>query len=283
METSLRFSKIQGTGNDFVIINNFGAEFETLCQRFGIEERELVRAVCSRRTGVGADGLILVEPSQSADFKWRFFNADGSSAKMCGNGMRCVARYAFEEGIAPKKMRVETGAGIVEAEVLGRDVKVKLTPPKELQLNLKAEGLTLHFIDTGVPHAVVIVDSVELVKVDEIGRKIRNSPLFAPSGANVNFAEVRLDKVLVRTYERGVEGETLACGTGATASALIAAELFNLSSPVEVEVRSGERLKIYFDENMREVYLEGPTLWVYDGHLREEFLNDAASKVYKVS
>ena len=279
-EIMLKFSKLQGTGNDFVIINNLGGQFNDFC--VGVREEELVRAICSRRTGVGADGLILIEDSQVANFKWRFFNADGSLAEMCGNGMRCVARYAYEEGLAPEKMTVETEAGIVEAEVLGRNVKVKLTPPKDFNLNLKAEGLTLHFVNTGVPHAVVFVDALELVEVDEVGRKVRFSPLFAPAGANVNFVEVRLDRILVRTYERGVEAETLACGTGAVASALIAAKLFNLPSPVEVEVRSGERLKVYFDEKMEEVYLEGPTLWVYDGYLREELINDAATKAYRV-
>jgi len=279
-EIMLRFSKLQGTGNDFVIINNLGGQFNDFC--VGVGEEELVRAICSRRTGVGADGLILIEDSQVANFRWRFFNADGSPAEMCGNGMRCVARYAYEEGLAPEKMTVETDAGIVEAEVLGRNVKVRLTPPKDFNLNLKTEGLTLHFVNTGVPHAVVFVDALELVEVDEVGKRIRFSPLFAPAGTNVNFVEVRLDRILVRTYERGVEAETLACGTGAVASALIAAKLFNLPSPVEVEVRSGERLRVYFDEDMREVYLEGPTLWVYDGYLREELINDAAAKAYRV-
>jgi len=279
-EIMLKFSKLQGTGNDFVIINNLGGQFNHFCAR--VREEELVRAICSRRTGVGADGLILIEDSQVANFRWRFFNADGSPAEMCGNGMRCVARYAFEEGLAPEKMTVETDAGIVEAEVLGRSVKVKLTPPGDFNFNLKAEGLTLHFVNTGVPHAVVFVDALELVDVNGVGRKVRFSPLLAPAGANVNFVEVRLDRISVRTYERGVEAETLACGTGAVASALIAAKLFGLSSPVEVEVRSGERLKVYFDEDMKEVYLEGPTLWVYDGYLREELINDAAAKAYRV-
>jgi len=276
----LKFAKLQGTGNDFIIINNLGGQFNDFCIR--VKEEDLVRAICSRRTGVGADGLILIEDSQVANFKWRFFNADGSPAEMCGNGMRCVARFAYEEGLAPERMKVETDVGIVEAEVLGRDVRVKLTPPKDFNLNLKAEGLTVHYVNTGVPHAVVFVDALELVDVEDVGRRLRFSPTFSPAGANVNFVEVRLDRILVRTYERGVEAETLACGTGAVASALIAARLFNLSSPVEVEVRSGERLKVYFDEGMKEVYLEGPTLWVYDGYLREEIVDDAASKTYRV-
>ncbi len=275
----LKFAKIQGTGNDFIIINNLAGAFNDFFP--GVKEEVAVRVLCSRRTGVGADGLILIEESSVANFKWRFFNADGSSAKMCGNGMRCVARFAFEVGLAPAKMKVETGAGIVEAEVLGRDVRVKLTPPKDFNLGLEAEGLTVHFVDTGVPHAVVFVDRIDLVDVERVGRELRYSPLFAPAGANVNFVEVRLDRIIVRTYERGVEAETLACGTGAVASALVAAKIFSLPSPVEVEVRSGERLKVHFDPQMEEVYLEGPTLWVYDGELREEIVYDAIGKADK--
>lgn len=270
----LKFSKIQGTGNDFIVINNLSGCFDKFCG--SIPQEQVVRILCSRRTGVGADGLILIEDSSVANFKWRFFNSDGSTAEMCGNGMRCVARFAYEEGLAPERMAVETEAGVVEAEVKGRDVRVKLTPPKDLQLNLKLNGLTVHFIDTGVPHVVVFVDRLKDVNVNEVGRKIRFSELFVPRGANVNFVEVQLNKVLVRTYERGVEGETLACGTGATASALISAKVFGLKSPVEVEVSTGERLKVYFDEKFKNVYLEGPTTWVYDGELREEVLSGRA-------
>ncbi len=266
----LKFVKIQGTGNDFIVINNLAGAFNRFCGR--VPEEEAVRRICSRRTGTGADGLILIEDSSVANFKWRFFNSDGSTAEMCGNGMRCVARFAFEEGLAPERMRVETGAGIVEAEVKGRDVKVKLTPPKDMKLNLNEGGITVHYIDTGVPHAVVFADRLEEVEVEKLGRRIRFSELFSPKGANVNFVEVRLDRIRVRTYERGVEGETLACGTGAVASALVAAKLFNLKSPVEVEVSSGERLKVYFDRELKEVFLEGPTTWVYDGVLRKEVL-----------
>ncbi len=278
---TLKFAKIQGTGNDFIIINNLAGAFNDFFH--GIKEDVAVRVLCSRRTGVGADGLILIEDSQVANFRWRFFNADGSPAEMCGNGMRCVARYAFEEGLAPAKMKVETDAGVIEAEVLGRDVRVKLTPPTDFNLGLEAEGLTVHFVNTGVPHAVVFVDRLELVDVNKVGRELRFSPVFAPAGANVNFVEVRLDRIAVRTYERGVEAETLACGTGAVASALISAKIFHLPSPVEVEVRSGERLKVHFDPQMKEVYLEGPTLWVYDGELREEIVHDAIREANRVS
>ncbi len=267
----LKFAKIQGTGNDFIVINNLSGRFNRFCE--DLPQEQVVRILCSRRTGIGADGLILIEDSSVADFKWRFFNSDGSTAEMCGNGMRCVARFAYEKGLAPEKMAVETEAGVVEAEVKGRNVKVKLTPPRDMKLNLKSEGLTVHYINTGVPHGVIFVDRLKDIDVDAVGRKIRFSDLFTPKGANVNFVEVRLNRVLVRTYERGVEGETLACGTGAVASALISAKVFGFSSPVEVEVSTGERLKVFFDEDLKDVYLEGSTTWVYDGVVKKEVLS----------
>ena len=264
----LPFSKLQGTGNDFVIIDNRKDTFKRFC--FPLKEEEAIRRICSRRTGVGADGLILVEKSDVAHFRWRFFNADGSAAEMCGNGARCVARFAKEKGIAPQRMEFETLAGVISAEVKGEVVKVKLTRPSDLKLNVKTSTLTGHYINTGVPHFVVFVDRIDSVDVKKVGRKIRNDELFKPAGTNVNFVEVRLDRVIVRTYERGVEDETLACGTGSVASALIAAKVFNLNSPVEVEVKSGERLRVYFDEEFKNVFLEGRTVYVYDGELRKE-------------
>ncbi len=267
----MNFSKLQGTGNDFIVIDNRKKKFEKFIGDLSVEQA--VQRICQRKTGVGADGLILIESSDVADFKWQFFNSDGSTAEMCGNGARCAARFAFEKGIAPREMKFETLAGIIEAEVNGKEVKVKLTKPFDLKLNLNVEGLSGHFINTGVPHFVVFVDRIEDVNVKDVGRRIRFSEVFQPTGTNVNFVEARLDKVLVRTYERGVEDETLACGTGSVASALIAGKVFGMESPVEVVVRSGERLKVYFDEEMENVYLEGATIWVYDGILKREILD----------
>jgi diaminopimelate epimerase len=269
----MEFSKIQGTGNDFVIIDNRDGKFDKFCGDFPVDS--VVRKVCERRRGVGADGLILIESSEVADFKWRFFNSDGSVAEMCGNGARCASRFAYERGIAPERMRFETLAGIVESEVRGRSVKVRLTPPTDLKLNITAEGLNVHYINTGVPHVVVLVERLDQIDVDKLGRKLRFSEVFSPKGANVNFVEVMLDRIRVRTYERGVEGETLACGTGSVASAIVSSLIFKLKPPVEVEVGTGERLRVYFDGELREVFLEGPTVWVYDGKLREELLGGA--------
>ena len=268
----MNFSKLQGTGNDFIVIDNREKKFEKFIGELSVERA--VQKICQRKMGVGADGLILIENSDVADFKWRFFNSDGSTAEMCGNGARCAARFSFEKGIAPQEMKFETLAGIIEAEVNGKEVKVKLTKPFDLRLNLSIEGLSGHFINTGVPHFVVFVDRIEDVNVKDVGRRIRFSEVFQPAGTNVNFVETRLDKVLVRTYERGVEDETLACGTGSVASALIAGKVFGMKSPVEVVVRSGERLKVYFDEEMENVYLKGATTWVYDGSLKREILDE---------
>jgi len=266
----MEFSKLQGTGNDFVIVDNRNGSFDEFCE--GLPVEFVVRRICERRRGVGADGLILVENSEVADFKWRFFNADGSVAEMCGNGARCVSRFAFERRIAPNRMRIETLAGVIETQVLGENVKVKLTPPKDLKLDVEAEGLKVHYVNTGVPHVVLFVSRIDLVDVKEVGRRLRFSEVFSPNGANVNFVEVRLDGITVRTYERGVEDETLACGTGSVASAIVSSVVYGLKSPVEVRVRTGEKLKVYFDEGFKEVYLEGPTVWVYDGRLRRELL-----------
>ena len=269
----MEFSKLEGTGNDFIIVDNRDGKFEKFVGKHPVSFA--VRKICNRKRGIGADGLILIEDSDRATVKWRFYNSDGSTAEMCGNGARCAARFAYERGIAPKNLTIETGAGVISAEVKGRSVKVKLTPPRDFLFDLKVEGLNLHFVNTGVPHAVVFVDRVDAVDVEGVGRKVRFSEFFSPAGVNVNFAEVRADRVVVRTYERGVEGETLACGTGSVASALVAARLFSIPSPVEVEVRSGERLRVYFDAEMKEVYLEGETTWIADGNLREEFIGGA--------
>ncbi len=267
----LPFSKLQGTGNDFVIIDNRNGEFARFIGNRAFAEA--VRIICQRKKSVGADGLILIEPCETANFRWRFFNSDGSPAEMCGNGARCAARFAFEKGIAPKRMSFETEAGIIDATVNGRNVKVKLTEPFDLKLNMEVEGIKGNFINTGVPHFVIFVEDLENTDVTNIGRAIRFSEAFQPQGTNVDFVSVKAQNLKVRTYERGVESETFACGTGAVASALISAIVYNLSSPLTVETKSGEKLKVFFEkENLKfkNVYLEGITTWVYDGEIREE-------------
>ncbi|OPY86661.1 MAG: Diaminopimelate epimerase [Smithella sp. PtaU1.Bin162] len=269
---TIQFYKMSGSGNDFIIIDN-----RDLSLNVG-DLSVFARRICARKISVGADGLLLIEPSKVVDFKWRFFNSDGSVAEMCGNASRCVARWAYLHGIGGKKISFETLAGIISAEVSGNVVKVRLTDPSPLKtgvkVNLENGECVLDCIDTGVPHAVSFVDSIENCAVFEQGRQIRRHEYFQPKGTNADFVEV-IDrhKILVRTYERGVENETLACGTGDVASVLAAAARGMVDSPTDVLVQSGETLRIYFirkDERFQEIYLEGSVKIVYQGLLFEE-------------
>jgi diaminopimelate epimerase len=264
---------MSGSGNDFIIIDN-----RNLSLRI-IDLPAFVRKVCERKVSVGADGLFLIEPSEVADFKWQFLNSDGSVAEMCGNGSRCVARFAYETGIAGRTMSFETLAGIIRAEVFDDTVKVRLTDPTPVRHAriILAEGgpeCPVDCLDTGVPHAVCFVERPEDAAVFEQGRIIRRHEFFRPRGTNANFAHVIDRKQMkVRTYERGVEDETLACGTGVVASVLAAASRSLVDSPVSVTVRSGETLRVYFtrvDGRFQEIYLEGKVKMVYQGLLFEE-------------
>ena len=273
------FTKLQGSGNDFIVIDNRDGKVQRLLKDFGISVEDFVVKLCTPHTGVGADGLILIENPKDPenDFRWQFFNADGSVAEMCGNGSRCAVRFCYEKGIVGEKVRFETLAGIIKAEVLegGKRVKVQLTPPSEPQDRcLEADGLTVKgtFINTGVPHFVVPAENLESLNVKSLGRAIRFHEEFRPGGTNVNFVKPVAESALkIRTYERGVEAETLACGTGATASAIVA-YLKGLvkKKPVEVITKGGEVLKIDFSEDLKEVYLEGSVCKVYDGILSYE-------------
>ena len=266
------FFKMSGSGNDFILIDNRD-------QSLTIPDLpEFVRTICRNKVSVGADGVFIIENSDRADFRWQFFNADGSEADMCGNGGRCAARFAFIKGIAGKRLSFETGAGIIDAEVKGDVVKLRLTDPRDVKINfsIKIENrpLEVSFINTGVPHIVHFVHNLDGFDVFQIGRKIRYHNEFQPEGTNANFMEV-IDRhtIRIRTYERGVEDETLACGTGAVASALIASAKGLVEAPVEARVQSGEVLKIYFhktDTGFEDIYLEGKTKVVYEGRLWEE-------------
>lgn len=281
------FTKMNGSGNDFIIIDH----------RSGFLKDEslplFVQLVCQRRESVGADGLILIESSEIADFKWRFFNADGSEAEMCGNGGRCVARYAYEKAIAGPKLSFETRAGIIHAEMKSREgVLLQLSPPTHVRSNFNLmvdnQALSLSSINTGVPHVVVPVEHIEDVPVTELGRKIRFHPEFQPAGTNVNFVHI-IDSshLTIRTYERGVEDETLACGTGAVASALLAAAAGKAASPVDVKTRGGEVLTIHFDNEggntFSQVHLEGDTCLVFEGILGEDVWEKYQSALNEVN
>jgi diaminopimelate epimerase len=273
------FVKMSGTGNDFVIIDHRDPFIPEA------DQSEFARIVCRRKFSVGGDGLILIENSETADFRWRFYNGDGSRAEMCGNGARCAARFAFEKKIAPPSMRFETTAGEIEAFIMGgsdESVKIRLTAPEDLRLNIpSALGSVeqiLHFINTGVPHTVVLVKDAGDVPVGEWGREIRFHETFQPAGTNANFVQmISNNTLMVRTYERGVEGETMACGTGAVASALIVSLLEQAKPPVTVITSGGEKLTIHFsltgEGNDRQldlaagIFLEGPAHIIYEGKL----------------
>jgi len=263
------FTKMSAAGNDFILIDNRTTVLDP--------ERgtEIARSICRRKVSVGADGLILIEDSRRADFKWRFFNADGSEAEMCGNGGRCAARFAHLKGIAPPRLTFETMAGIIKAEVGEERVKLELPPPSRhcLGETLLLEGTryTINSITVGVPHAVLFVDDLSGCPVVTLGKKIRFADHFKPAGTNVNFVSIRQGSTIaVRTYERGVEDETLACGTGAVASALITSAREGMPSPVSVITRGGETLTVYFSKEqdvLTELFLEGGAAFVYEGQL----------------
>jgi len=272
LQFPIAFTKMSGTGNDFIFIDH-RTPFLTR-----EEMPAFARAVCERRVSVGADGLFFIENCKTADFRWQFLNADGSWAEMCGNGARCAARFAHDRGIAPARMRFETVAGLIEAEVTGQSVKLKMTAPTSLRLHeellVNGQKQVVHSLNTGVPHAVLFMDNIQQAPVQEWGRLIRFHEHFQPAGTNVNFVQQQDDNgLIVRTYERGVEGETLACGTGAVASAIIAGLLGKVRSPVGVTTSGGEELIIHYalaDQEISGVYLEGPAHFIYEGQLHSE-------------
>ena len=269
---TIPFAKMSGTGNDFVVIDNRDGCVEDA----GLSE--FIQNVCRRKISVGADGLILIESSKKADFRWRFFNSDGSRAEMCGNGARCATRFAFLNGIGGENLSFETDAGIIHGQVIGGGAKVRIPDPVDLRLNytidLKSGPLTVCSINTGVPHVVVMQDDVENVDIVGLGREIRYHEAFAPAGTNVNFiCQQKPGRLAIRTYERGVEDETLACGTGSIAGALVAACMTDWTSPISLVARSGDLLRIYFSENnhvFTDVYLEGDARLIYSAELGED-------------
>jgi diaminopimelate epimerase len=266
---------MSGSGNDFILIDNRDQSLPVS------DVTEFVKTVCERGVSVGADGLIIVEKSDQVDFRWRFFNADGSEVEMCGNGGRCAARFAYLKGIGGKKLSFETQAGIIDAEIKDASVKLRLTDPHGLQINqlitMEDKPFEVNSINTGVPHVVHFVNNLDQYDVFHIGRMIPYHQQYQPAGTNANFVEV-IDKhtIRIRTYERGVEDETLACGTGSVASALISSWKGLIESPVDVKVKSGETLRIYFEKKDRgftDIYLEGGAKVIYQGLLWDEVYN----------
>ena len=272
----LRFTKMNGAGNDFILIDNRAGEIHL--------DRSQIARLCDRHRGVGADGVLLFEKaSNNADFRMRYFNADGGEAEMCGNGARCFARFANKMANVDGKISFDTQAGLIAAELLNDLVKLQMTDPTDLRLNIELpvgeKSKIVHFINSGVPHVVIPVPGFDDVSVCKEGSAVRRHKMFSPKGANVNFIEkLGPKKIAVRTYERGVEDETLACGTGVVASALIFATLENTNGPITVIARGGDELQVGFEKSdppplhsgtasnrFRNVTLTGPADFVFDG------------------
>ena len=259
---------MNGAGNDFILLDNRAGDIHLA--------RNDIARLCDRHRGIGADGILLLEsPSNDADFRMRYFNADGGEAEMCGNGARCFARFASKLAAAGNKIAFETPAGVISAEVIGDLVKLQMTNPTDLRLNMNVrtteEEKTIHFINSGVPHVVIPVSKIHNVDVAREGSAIRHHATFSPKGANVNFVEKRgADVIAIRTYERGVEDETLACGTGVVASALVFAATENNSGPITVITRGGDELQVSYEKSDNEfcnVTLTGPAEFVFEGSI----------------
>ena len=264
----LKFTKMHGAGNDFIMIDD-----RDLTVPF--EDYPLMAAIASRRTGIGCEGIILVQPSDKADFRMRFLNPDGTEVELCGNGARCVARFARDLGIVNRSMTMETMAGLVDAEIVADGVKIWMPDPtnRRYGITLTAGGraYTGHAISIGCPHFVVPLDAAELESFDVagVGALLRQHDFFAPDGVNVDFVGyVQPNRIRMRTYERGVEAESGACGTGAVAAAVVGVECAGFTLPVKVSTTAGFELAVDGDWRTQKctgMTLTGPARRVYDG------------------
>jgi len=262
------FTKAVASGNDFIVLDNKNGELDTRCLDYG----EMAKDLCRRRFSVGADGILVLESSDKASFRMRVINSDGSEVDMCGNGARCSALYAAACKWG-EDLTVETASGVIGARVEGSSVKIRMSDPADIKLDMNLgvgpNMIKVHYLNTGVPHVVHMVDDIENYDVKNIGRLIRYHTAFAPGGTNADFVGNIGDKsASVRTYERGVEDETLACGTGTVASAVVLGLLGMAESPVKMRTRSGEVLMVHYAVSRRhvtDVYLEGAASIVCEG------------------
>ena len=272
-QSMIHFTKLHGNGNDFILIDEYKTEIIPENDKADFAEK-----YCHRRFGVGADGVLFITKSDKADIKMRIFNADGSEAEMCGNGIRCLVKYALDEGYIDSKADVETMAGVlsITSHVDGKTwVSVNMGIPifsrKDIPANGDGEflevdmhGYSVSTINTGVPHAVVPVDSLDAPQLMPDAPKIRYDKVF-PNGANVNFVHVDSgNEITIRTYERGVEDETLSCGTGSVACAIVCNRLGKTGNKVKVHTKGGELVITITDEG---TFMEGPAERVFDGTL----------------
>ncbi len=265
----LNFTKMHGAANDFIMIDDRELTVPW-------EDYQLMAAIAARRTGIGCEGIILVQPSDKADFRMRFLNPDGTEVELCGNGARCVALFAHELGVANKSMTMETMAGLVDAEIEDNgNVRVWVPDPSDRKYNLSFDinGRVFngHAVSIGCPHFVTALSNEELESLDieYYGAAIRRHPFFAPEGVNVDFVSyIRPNRIRMRTFERGVEAESGACGTGAVAAAVVGVEAEGITLPVKVTTMSGFELAVDGDWRSRKctgMTLSGPASKVYEG------------------
>lgn len=264
--TEIPFSKYSGCGNDFILINNRGGSLRL--------NEKTIENLCDRNRGIGADGIIFLENGrEGSDFGMRIFNRDGNEAEMCGNGLRCLGQFIYELGFDKKAYRIQTKERSLKIDFADGLIKAEMGDAVDLNMDLKLEieknPLDCCFLNTGVPHAVVFVEDIKKISVNTLGRQIRHHEQFSPAGTNANFVQKNSDnQIAIRTFERGVENETLACGTGAAASAISACLKWNMNPPIEVVFSSGEKLEITFTHEGKaftSITQTGPALKTFHG------------------
>lgn len=262
----IEFTKLTACGNDFVCINNLSGRFDTMLCNVA-RSSAFAKAICDRHTGVGADGVIFAckdgETGGLSDISSAHFESDGSFCELCGNGSACFTRWVVASGILPdRRINILTPAGVIQGSCIDRDyVRVCISPPENHRPDLKVEcesngqrnTFICDYIITGIPHVVTLVDNIAAVNVRRWGYQLRHHPMFKPRGVNANFVQILAPgRIAMRTFEFGVEGETLACGTGASASAIVTAlkndwpeEIYDGTAPVIVRTHGGEILRVY--------------------------------------
>lgn len=250
------FTKYHGAGNDFIVIDD-------RAEKFPIGDPAYIQHLCQRRLGIGADGLLLLQTSDKADLRLRIFNSDGFEAAMCGNGVRCLVDFAYQMKLVGEKSRIETADQIVLCEWSPLGIGVEMSPYRWIYPQLTIPPLDLHVIHTGVPHAVAFVDHHDFF--DTIAPQIRSHPALGSEGANVNFAILKEGKLYTRTFERGVEGETLSCGSGAAAVAIAAQQKYQLQNPITIIPLSQEELKV--EVKSTSVRIFGKATFVFHGSM----------------
>ncbi|MCK5115237.1 MAG: diaminopimelate epimerase [Candidatus Aegiribacteria sp.] len=273
----LEFVKMSGAGNDFIVLDNRDSSLDPVIST------ELIRNLCVRGLSVGADGILEMIGDPEYAFHMKYYNNNGISAGMCGNGARCMVSYAASKGIVPESgvIHFRSDAGVHSAEITSQDsVRLWMTDPEihylDRLINLESADLHLSFLDTGVPHAVVILDGSEDLSFPLLASKLRKHTLFGEQGANVDFVTIKgASELELRTWERGVEGETLACGTGAVASAICANRIHEMNLPIDITVRSGQKLRV--GKNTIGWWLQGEARAVYSGVLEYKIVQKMAT------